>query len=91
MKGNKMAKFFDVISLVSTLLLPLKAIIQSVELAFPESGQGASKFKIVLDTVNAVLDATGNAADTVAAAQPVLTTLINSFVAIFNASGVFKK
>jgi hypothetical protein len=82
---------FSILSLISTLIVPLKAIIQAAEEAFPETGQGPSKYKMVMDSVGATLEAAGKSVDEITAASGPIGKVVNSIVAIFNATGAFKK
>lgn len=95
--------FLQILELLFTLAPKVISVIQAVETAVPQPNAGVQKLNAVLSTVTAaaaiapqVTGATGEVLNAVThsnvdAITTGLTHMINAFVALFNATGVFQK
>lgn len=87
------SSIFTLLSLVPNLFTVVDQVVQSVEasLANVPGISGSAKLQAAEQKVNAVLAAAGADIATISNLSGVLTPLINAAVAIFNATGLFKK
>lgn len=88
-----LSSIFTLLSLVPNLFTVIDQVVQSVEasLASVPGISGSAKLQAAEQKVNAVLAAAGADIATISNLSGVLTPLINAAVAIFNATGLFKK
>lgn len=87
------ASIFTILTLVPNLFTVIDQAVQSVEssLAGVPGVSGSAKLQAAEQKVNAFLAAAGVDLSAITSASTVLTPLINAAVAIFNATGLFKK
>lgn len=83
--------FLAIIQLVRTLMPEIIAIIQIVEAALPQNGQGAAKLEIVRSTLASAYGSINQASITFDQLWPTLQVAITGLVAAYNAAGTFKK
>lgn len=83
--------YVAIIQAVAQMLPVLISLIRQVEDTFPQSGIGAQKLDMVMQMMQAAMEAAGQAQDAFNQIKPVVVKTIASIVAIFNATGVFKK
>lgn len=84
-------KFLEIAKALLGLIPTILETVKAVEAAIPVSGQGKQKFDLVMSTVESAYKL---ATDTLPAFEqmaPAIGTAISSAVAVFNASGIFKK
>lgn len=84
------------IKLVGIIISILPNIIKAVEAFMPDSGQGAEKKDVVKTMIRSMVDAvisisTGGQAETWAKIEPLIDSVIDNVVSLFNLFGVFKK
>ena len=85
-----MTQLIAIITLINQLFPFILQTIESVELAFPNSGQGALKLEIVKNVVQKAMESAGGLAVTVNQVMPMLGSIVAGMVALKNATGLFK-
>lgn len=86
-----MQQFLMILSLVQQLFPMVIAIVKQVEEAFPEGGQGAVKLAMVRSALETAFRSYTEAQVTFDKLWPTLKIMIDGAVAIYNATGKFKK
>lgn len=66
-------------------------IVKVVEQAMPEGGQGAAKFQAAKAFLRRVIDVSDEIEAAFDEVEPLVDGIIDAVVALFNATGVFKK
>lgn len=85
-----LSAIFKSLSLITSIIPLISSFIQQIEALLP-SAPGSTKLAAVIAAVNAYLVKIEADADVIAAAKSELTPIITGLVALYNASGLFKK
>lgn len=86
-----MKNFIAILQLLATLYPILMQTIKSLEEAMPEPGQGPAKLEILKGTLEAAYLKMEKAQLKFEEVWPSIQMLVTTIVAVFNATGVFKK
>lgn len=86
-----MTKFLNLFVLLSQLFPAVLSFIRELESAFPQSGQGAAKLRIIQEMLEKAFAAVGDVGIKWAEIWPLLNSLIERVIALANSLGVFKK
>lgn len=81
----------NTIKLILTLLPLILQVVEAVEAAFPEGGQGAAKLAMVRKIIEVAYKATSDMTVAFDAVWPVFEQTIAAVVATYNTLGTFKK
>jgi hypothetical protein len=85
-----MVNFLNLLSFINQLFPIVLETVKTVEAAFPQSGQGSTKLAMVTNLVEQAAGLAGQSQDVIKQVTPLIEPLINSSVALYNATGVFK-
>lgn len=80
-----------VLTVINQLFPLVIQIVRQVEGEFPDGGKGALKLKAVRDTLEAAFKDYSDAKVTFDQLWPTLKVMVDSAVALYNATGKFKK
>lgn len=86
-----MAQILAILSLITTLLPMVVQMVDAVEKALPEKGQGAQKLEMVRSMLEAAVAASGNLGLAFAQVWPAVQGVVGAVVAARNATGAFRK
>ena len=86
-----MQTFLLVLTIINQLFPLVISIVKQVEEAFPQGGQGAVKAQMVRAQLEGAFKAYTDAKVTFDQLWPTLKVVIDGAVAIYNATGQFKK
>ena len=82
-----MTLFLAIIQLIPAII----QLVKQIEEVVPQSGQGAAKLNMVLDSVNSITSAIPELAQNAVPVQKAVTGIVGATVSMLNAVGVFKK
>lgn len=83
--------FLEIVKIVLGLLPVLLDTIKAIETAIPVSGKGKEKMDLIKTALQTTYDATNETKTTFQTVWPQLESIISKVVAIYNATGIFKK
>lgn len=86
-----MTNFLAIIQIVVQLLPLITQVVQSIEQAMPQGGQGAQKLEMVRATLQAAYTAAGDVTIAFEKVWPAIATTVSGLVAMYNAAGTFKQ
>lgn len=86
-----MTKFLTLVQLVLQLFPALIQFVRQIEAVIPEGGQGAAKLDLIRTMLEKAFAAVGAIGVTWSEVWPVLQSMIDRLVALFNAAGTFRK
>jgi len=86
-----MKKLLTILQLIAALGPALIGFLQAIEDALPQGGFGQQKLEAVLQMVRGAFDTLKDIDVTFDEVRPVLERTIAALVALFNATGKFKK
>lgn len=86
-----MNQIIAILQIVVQLLPIVKTFIMAVEEAVPATGQGAAKIQMVKDMTANAFKAVDTVQATFEQVWPLMQVMVTSLVAMYNATGQFKK
>ena len=86
-----MLEFLNIVKLISALYPILMQTIKSLEEAMPDPGMGSQKLALLKTTLQSAYTKMDDVQVQFEDAWPSIQVVVSSFVAIFNAAGIFKK
>lgn len=82
-------RFLEIVRLIAGLLPTLIEIVKAVEEAIPEAGKGKDKLAMVRELLQVAYEATGDIGESFESLWPILQSVVDRIVALFNRTGVF--
>lgn len=83
--------FIEIVRIVVTLMPEIMKLIKQIEEMMPEGGRGEYKLSLVRAALEAAYNAATDTYVDFKAIWPVVNTIINRLVLIYNTTGAFKK
>lgn len=82
---------FEKVKYIIAVIASIPTIVKAAEEAIPMSGKGKYKFELVVSIVQTILCVLNISLDFAEKLKPMIESLINKTVELFNDSGVFEK
>jgi hypothetical protein len=77
-KGTIMQQFLLILQIINQIIPTIRATVEALNTAFPESGTGETKFQIVLHTVTAAINKIEGAEAVIGELVPIITPIIRA-------------